>query len=356
MITISRLLLTIGVLLIITLLILFYIFYSSIRLEREAKRKRLLRTSFGFLISKAIFYEDGDGALTEMDIPVRYNRLLATASNRQFMIDEIIDARKNLSGIAEANLRKLYEQLGLNKDSSRNLTSRKWHIKAKAIHELAFMDQREHLKKIYRLINGKNQQIRMEAQLAIVQFMGFEGLRFLDILSDPISDWQQMKLLNLLEKLPGHELKSAERWLLSENSSVVSFTLKLISFFQLTELHDPVTNCLHHPDNHIRYQAIECLSEIFNDHTAGILIGLYASGDATYQRHTLNAISKIDPDGNSLFLSDQLSHPNNDVKLAAARALANSSSSGIIRQESFNHSQTYLLNNNAGQVNQEMTA
>src|SRR5690349_4241939 len=146
MITVPILLIIIAVLLFITLLVLVYIFYSSVRIDREARTRQLLRTSFGFLISKAIFYDDQEVEISDMVIPSRYKRLLVPVANRQFMIDEIVDARKNLSGIAETNLRKLYEQLGLNADSARNLDNSKWHIKAKAIHELAFMDQREHLK------------------------------------------------------------------------------------------------------------------------------------------------------------------------------------------------------------------
>lgn len=48
----------------------------------------------------------------------------------------IVDGRKNFSGTAEENLGKPYEHLELEKDSMTSLSDKKWHIKARGIHEL----------------------------------------------------------------------------------------------------------------------------------------------------------------------------------------------------------------------------
>lgn len=63
------------------------------------------------------------------------------------------------------------------------------------------MDQKNLLTKIYRETNSKNEFVRSEAQIAIIYMTGFNGLRFLDVISYPLTLWQQIKLLEQLRLL-----------------------------------------------------------------------------------------------------------------------------------------------------------
>ena len=89
------------------------------------------------------------------------------------------------------------------------------------------MEQRKQVARIYRLTNAPNEILRMEAQAAIVQLYGFEGLRFLDILVRPLSEWQQIHLLRLLSRTPGTPSGKLREWLRSSNPTVRDFARKL---------------------------------------------------------------------------------------------------------------------------------
>jgi len=104
-------------------------------------------------------------------------------------------------------------QLKLEKYALKSLKSRKWYIKAKAIQELTVMEIDEFVSQLYPYTNDQNEHVRMEAQNALVQFNGFDGLSFLDIVSYPISDWQQIKLL---QKLRGC-LRQMLTWMAGSN-------------------------------------------------------------------------------------------------------------------------------------------
>ncbi|MDQ6901992.1 MAG: hypothetical protein M3139_03135, partial [Bacteroidota bacterium] len=149
--------------------ILIYTFYK----RRMARHKKIWQEKITDLISEIIFLNEGE-PLPEALLS-NYKKLLSKPVFRQDMIDEIIHAKKNLSGSFTINLIKLYEQLELDKDSCKKLEHKKWHIKSKGIHELASLKQIKYVKKIYRLINNENDFVRNEAQSALVIFYGFSG-------------------------------------------------------------------------------------------------------------------------------------------------------------------------------------
>jgi hypothetical protein len=263
---------------------------------------------------------------------------------RQCLIDEVIIAKKSLAGSAGENLIKLYNQLGLERDSEHKLDSLKWHIKARGIQELAAMGRKDKVRKIYRHTNNRNEFIRMEAQLGIVQLYGWEGLRFLDVVSYPITAWQQIKLLSQLTGTPGSDLAAMNRWLISTNVSVIAFTLKLAGTHRIFDLHDQVAACLCNPDAGIRVLTVKCLEQIYNESTAGLIIDQYANNDKKYRVAALDAIGPIGSPDNIPFLVTALSHVDNHLKLGAARALCLLGIEGLHALGSFERSEEFPWN------------
>jgi hypothetical protein len=324
--------------------------------KNNEKRKAKWQITVDFLLRRAIFFDEENQIHEPIPITPKIRKWLGNAAFRQFMIDELIKAKKNLSGTASENLLKLFNQLQLQKDSMKKLSSLKWHIKARGIQELSLMDQKHMLKKIFRLTNNRNEFIRMEAQSAIVQFYGFEGLRFLNTVSQPISEWQQIKLLALLPRMAAAIPEGLETWLVSTNDSVILFVLKLAAINHRFELHDKIAACLDHSNPLIKIQAVKCLQDINNDSTAASIIRPYPSQGKPYQLAVLDTLNLIATENEIPFLKKELLNEDNTLKLSAARALIKIDTEGMIQLDSFEHANEYPWNEIIQQAKSEIAA
>jgi hypothetical protein len=280
------------------------------------------------LIRKAIFFEEEAVAETDIHLTSRAEKLLKKKRFRKVLTDEIINARKNVSGSSAENLKKLYLQLNLHQHALSRLNNHKWYIKAQVIQELSIMDLKEYLTKIYRFINNRNDLLRMEAQIAVVRLYGFEGLRFLDLVAHPVSEWQQIKLLHELANVPAENFNGIEKWLNSANKSVVIFALKITRLYHRFELHDAIAVCLADDNAEVRYQTIISLGEIYNHETSGILIGRLLKEEPREKMAILKVLQNIGTTDDNPVLLDQLNSENAAVKVAAARALSKTGPDG----------------------------
>jgi len=164
------------------------------------------------------------------------------------------------------------------------------------------MNQADMLTKIYKNTNSANEYVRMEAQTGVIHFSGFEGLRFLEVLTYPLSEWQQIKLLEQLRSKNMIELVRLPVWLKSQNDSVVIFSLKLVEEFQQYHVHNEVAECLHHANEKVRYQAMKALERIANEETASLLIAQYDNESTPLRSHILKLLRNIATDAEaSLF-------------------------------------------------------
>jgi hypothetical protein len=334
---------------------LIYLYFKS---KREKKHGKWLLIS-DLLIRKAVFYDDDGDDETEdgTTIPVtdRAKKLMRNKHFRELLTKEIMSAKRSLSGTSADNLKHLYQQLKLNKYALISLKSRYWHIKAKAIQELTVMGMNEFATELYPYTNNQNELVRMEAQTALVQFHGFEGLRFLDIVTYPISDWQQIKLLQQLSLVPPSNI-SIDAWLKSTNNSVVVFALKLARNYHRFELHDNIVLCLDHEDPEVRLHAIHCLCEIYTDETSDQLISRFLNECFKNQLTMVKAFQNIGSEKDIMFLSSLLNNDNDEMKLCAARALAHSGPSGLTSLEDQAKTGGYPLNEMVSQIKGELKA
>lgn len=326
------------------LLVGFILAYLLIR-RRTARIQARWRNIHRELVQRAIFWEPPGaepagteplpGEPTHIPVPAGITRSLRRRLFRQVMITELISGKKALSGTAAANLVLLYTQLGLGRDSLHKLASKKWHLQAQGIQELAIMEQRGCVTRLYRLTNAHNEVVRREAQTAIVQLYGFEGLRFLEVIDTPLSEWQQIQLLRLLQHATGIPHANAVHWLDSPNPTVRIFTLKLIAEQHLQEMAPRVLECLRDGNESVRLQAIRCLRELDATDSCPTLIGAYPAEALAGQMAILDALGHIGTAAEVEFLRTELSAPDHRIKLEAARALVRLGDQGLTCLEHF---------------------
>lgn len=307
--------LLVGVAIVVSVIYIYL--YNKKRTFFYTERVRLLLESW---ISQVIM-EEAEESIEESK---KIHRVLRTRTAKQFAIDELILCKKNFSGAVSENIVALYLELGLKKYSlDKLLNKNKWHIKAKGIQELYLMDQKDVLKNIYKNTNSENEFIRMEAQTGVIHLTGFPGLRFLDVISYPLTEWQQLKLLEQLRLYPDKEDLSDRipEWLLSKNPSVVVFALKLADDYQVFSIRTQVINCLVHPEKEVRSQAIRTLIRLADEKTPSILLGYFSKETFVNKVFILDALRSLATPDETDFLIGLLEDENDTIKLKAAIVL-----------------------------------
>jgi len=252
---------------------------------------------------------------------------------RNVLISELAEISNKFRGSTMDNILWLFQKMDLEKQLVQNLNNKKWNRKAKTIQQLASLQQESSIKDIFPLTNNKNDLLRMEAQIAIVKVTGFEGLAFLDEAIYPVSEWQQLRLIEELARHTAEVPGKISQWLRSENLTVVNFALRLIEIYRQYKYYDEVTHCLSHSSMSICNTAVVTLSQISNETTTDLLVTHYPDYDEVLQIQILK-ILQIDGTENQVpFLLSLLNHPDDSYKLEAAKAIMNIMESGIEKIE-----------------------
>lgn len=269
-------------------------------------------------IAEVLAFED-----EPLEMPEHLSAYFKNPDYHPYITAQLIIIRKNISGSALGKIIDVYEHSGLKASSVKKLQSNSWHVKALGIYELYMMMQKDMKVEIRKYTNIKDDFVRAEAQTAMISFEGFSGLNFLNTLTRPLTEWQQLKLTEQLLTLNTAQIAGLEAWLQSANAQVISFALKLVANFQQLQVHDAVVNCLANENEKVRAEAIFTLTKIANMETADRLVEQYVTESDFNKRNILMALRSISGDEQSAFLEQQLNHSDNDIKLLAALALLN---------------------------------
>ncbi|MHB1178236.1 MAG: HEAT repeat domain-containing protein [Daejeonella sp.] len=330
----------------ILFLCLFILNYLYEVNQRETKHGRWKFIS-DTLIRNAIFLEeDGDlmaGDVEGMHIPGRLKKLLPNPYFRKIITAELLAAKQNMSGTAATNLKKLFSQLKLDDQALIMLNSNSWHIKAAGIQQLGIMEMLDHSDKIVKLVNHKRQLIRVEAQNTLIEFFGFEGLRFLDEATYPISEWQQIRILKELSQMPSENFTGIDKWLKSANDSVVIFALKLAKVYYRFELYKEVVECLQHQNPEVRYQAILACAGLQTENTADQLVNIFFEETERNKITIINILGDVGTSSEFTFLLSLLENEPNALIIVAAHSLASLGDEGMKALKSHSKANDYPL-------------
>lgn len=216
------------------------------------------------MISEFLFYED-DVAKSEkshyIDLKIQVRELLKDRFNRQLLTEVLLDLKKDVSGDTRMRLLQLYQDLGLHNDAFAKLHSWRWEVIAKGISQLTEMQVESAYSFISKFINDRRSTVRKQAEIAIVTLKP-EGINyFLDTTRYKISEWQQLKLLDVLRNRETFDPPRFKLWLTSTNRHVVLFALRLIKYYNQNDANSSLVELLKHKTALIRLEAIECIKE-----------------------------------------------------------------------------------------------
>ncbi len=273
-----------------------------------------------------------EDALASKKIVAKIGKIVEDPLARQYCIDELIRCKQNYSGEAAEKMVHLYGELGLKNYSLKKIRKgQPWYKKARGIQELYMMEQRDCYELIEQFTNSKDEFVRMEAQIAVVHLIGFKGLQFLDFVSHPITEWQQLKLLEQLKLFPkksdlSHKIPG---WLNAENHTVVIFALRLTYEYQQLGLIDALKASLYHASAEVRSQAVKAIIQLEDQFTPTILLDYFKDASRNNQILILDAMRLLATAEESDKIEALLDHPDDTIKLKAAAALVHCSKKGI---------------------------
>jgi len=234
------------------IILLVVILLNRNRMEKEARLRQYLLEQYQSLIIDYLFGNTGSDA---------FRKIASDDYRRQVLIDEMIDVSVNLKGGSEEKLKKLYLELSLDADSLARARSRKWHKKIKGFRELAFMGIRDGNEEMHRVLNSRNEILRMEAQIALVHLSDENHFDFLSQMKKPFSLWEQITLHDLIIQ---HEIPvpDFQKWLSSPNPTVVMFALRMIREFKQKEAEPEIRKVLLHRDQRVSQLAVEVAGDL----------------------------------------------------------------------------------------------
>ncbi|MEH6746806.1 MAG: hypothetical protein V7670_08225 [Maribacter arcticus] len=272
------------------------IFLIRNRITSNSGRTKDKKIEFSPMISEFLFYEDSNSKEEKMNylnLKIQIRELIKDNFDRSVLTEVLLDLRKDLSGQSQTVLIELYKDLGLHNDAFEKLASRRWQIISSGILELTTMEVMESYGLIIKFINHRQGTVRKQAEIAVVSLKE-EGIGyFLDNTKYKISEWQQLKLLDVLRHKPNFEPPSFGLWLTSTNSHVVLFSLRLIKYYKQSDTEQSIITLLKHKKRDIQSEAIDCIKEFFFVHALPTLKMVYGKASTDIKIAILDAIGEI---------------------------------------------------------------
>ena len=232
------------------------------RMEKRQKIKDDLLVRYQELVLDYLYLDD-------RDVKFAYRRLKELTNSkfkRQLLLNQIVDVAKNLKpGDALDKIQTLFYALKLDKTTFRKIKFGAWHQKIKGIKEICALSLSDKRDLFYKYANSKNDILRMEAQTGLVELSRFDEksnpFDFLTDLTLPFSRWEQIALHQVMID---RDINAPDflNWLFSDNSTIITFCLRMIREYNQVENADWVKNLAWHDDENVRQLAYEVMGDL----------------------------------------------------------------------------------------------
>jgi len=249
----------------ITLFYVVLIFILRYRISGKRHQIEIQKRELAPMVSHFLFFPQGNEAEAAEAEDLRrkqeFRKLAEHPLNREVLSEILHELSQDVSGMARQRLLSLYQQLGLQQDAYKKLQSRKWETISKGILELTDMQVEQAYFVIRKFIHHKRSILRKQAELAIISLTDAGIQSFLDAACNPISEWQQLRIMEILKRKESFHAPDFRHWLASENEDVVLLSLRLIRFYKQSEAAEKITGLLSHRSMDLQQAALECLRD-----------------------------------------------------------------------------------------------
>ncbi|MHC1690338.1 MAG: HEAT repeat domain-containing protein [Bacteroidales bacterium] len=247
---------------------------------------------------------------------------------RDLFTTELLSLHSNLSGESADKLVDLFHRAGLKKYSIKKINSQKWNVKAKGFRELVQMkiyDEKSHIAKY---LNSKNDELRIEAQLAWIELNTENPSSFLEKSRISLTDWWQLNVLISFKKV-GY-VPVFGKWIENTNDSVAVFAIKMVGIFKQFESIELVIRQLNSPNTKIRYEAICTLGKLAQPAPIPELQMLFHKESLENKAQIIRTLIMISDSENVTFFREILLNENDiSLRILSANGLVSLGDSGL---------------------------
>lgn len=240
---------------------------------------------------------------------------------RKIVIATLLKLKNEISGDLAQSIEKLYIQTGLINYTLPKLQSKKWYTLAKGIRELRQFQVKEAHDQVANHINHPKREVRKEMQLYMVNLFYFEGLDFLNVLQTPLSEWDQIQLLEVLQRFDNQKISNINSWLNSSNDSVVAFVLKLAKIYNQFEQKETLISLLDHNNKEIVIEVISVLCHLEVFEAKDVLKNTFEQRSEEEQIAIFKLLENLYEINDEPFLLDYIYHENFEIKVSALKIL-----------------------------------
>ncbi len=295
---------------VVGLLILSIVMVIVVLKERAKKalyesREKRLKRRIEPIVQEIVFGSLVNGRLN--NAIKKLNRNISSGNknvNHEVLNDLIIYYHKNIGGESAQKLESIYRQVNL-KDQRIDLIKKgDWAIRSKAITDLGTMHMRESLFEVLQYTDDSNEYVRNEAQYAAVKLGGIRAMAFLDTIKEPLSEWQQIRLLDECLKFEYHLIKKVDDWMRSSNDTVVLFALKVMVNVNQYQSSETLTKLFIHKNQRIQIKALNTSIDLgIKGHLAEML-GRYQKAETEVRVVIIRAIGELGDMSYTPFLTE----------------------------------------------------
>ena len=242
-------------------------------------------------------------------------------AKRKVIISVLYKLMNQVSGEVTDALKVVYQNTGLIHYALLRLKSKKWYVIAKGIGELTKFKIDSVEDEIKPYLTHPIREVRKEAHFYFVTLFNFDGLSFLDKLTTPLSEWDQIQMLEILQKFSDQEICDIKPWLKSKNDTVVLFALKLANLYNQYEVKDVLIDLLSHSNKTIRIQVIEVLTHLYGIEAKDVLKANFNELSLEEQISFFRMLEKLVIPDDEPFIEKHLFHKNFEIQLLALKIL-----------------------------------
>ena len=248
--------------------------------------------------------------VSEHDFNTLVSRLKNLASKNplynQVLIDQIIFFHRNFTDNTERVLGRLFAKLNLIQSAIQKVKTGAWQIKAKGLKEMQEMTPKGEMHDLIDpLLNDENDDLRIEAQSAYLRLNSDHPFDFLAHAQQPLLNWHQILLYELVSNSPELSVPDFRKYLKSENLTVISFTLKLIQFYQQLETIPDLMKLITHADENIRIEVISVLGNLDAEIAEEQMVSNYHNETLKVRLKIIEALGEIVSGNHLKFLQNE---------------------------------------------------
>jgi len=257
----------------------------------------------------------------QLSIISKLRKQVLIKSKRKIIISILYKLMEEVSGEMSDAIKTLYCKTGLADFALEKIKEVEWSVKAKSIGELSRFEIKEAHYEVVKCLAHPKREVRKEAHLYLVNLFQFDGLYFLNELKSPLSEWDQIQILEILQKFEQQQICDIKPWLKSTNDTVVLFALKLAQIYNQYEINNVLIELLSHGNKTIRVCTIEVLTHLYGLEAKDMLKANFNELSLEEQLSFFTMLEKLVIPTDEPFIEKHLFHKDFEIQLLALKIL-----------------------------------